>query len=269
MKVVLVLLDGVGEDVARERMGYLEHLVEEGIENRISSRAAIPTISRPNYETIHTGLSPTVHGITSNHDVKRSTSPNIFSLCAAAGVTTEAVACYWVSELYHNAPFDPLEDLEYDDPGSIINHGRFYLLGTHPDREVIWGGVVLAKRFEPEYLLVHPLGADQAGHLHGGRSPEYREAVGKQDEFLAVAVPVWRDEGYAVLVTADHGHNGEGHGGTSADERNVALYAIPPTDREITVTDQIVDQTQIAPTICELLGLDRPESMTADPIRLW
>lgn len=91
MKVVLVLLDGVGDDVARDRTGYLEHLVERGTANRFSSRAALPTISRPNYETIHTGLSPNVHGITSNHDVRQSTSPNIFHLRSEAGISTGAV----------------------------------------------------------------------------------------------------------------------------------------------------------------------------------
>ncbi|MFV2070657.1 MAG: alkaline phosphatase family protein, partial [Pirellulales bacterium] len=110
MKVVLVILDGVGDQVARDRMGYMEALVEEGVASRFTSRAALPTVSRPNYETIHTGVRPHVHGIVSNLNARLSTSPNIFSLCSQAGLTTAAVAYHWVSELYHKAPFDPLVD---------------------------------------------------------------------------------------------------------------------------------------------------------------
>jgi predicted AlkP superfamily pyrophosphatase or phosphodiesterase len=269
MKVVLVILDGVGDDVARDRMGYMEHLAEEGVAGRFTSRAALPTVSRPNYETIHTGVRPHVHGIVSNLNTRVSTLPNIFSLSREAGLTTAAVAFHWVSELYHRAPFDPFVDLEYDDPDSDINHGRFYFKPGQPDRDVIWGGVALSKRFAPDYLLVHALGADHAGHTHGGHSVEYRAAVAGQDYDLAIAIPHWRDAGYTVLVTADHGHNSEDHGGTSEEERNVPLYAVPPTDREVAAAGDILEQTQIAPTICELLGLKKPDSMTADPIQLW
>ncbi|GMQ93856.1 MAG: alkaline phosphatase family protein [Acidimicrobiia bacterium] len=270
MRVVLVLCDGVGDGVAREHMGYLEQLVEQGIAGRFVSRATLPTMSRPNYETIHTGLVPRVHGITGNGVVQRSTSPNLFVLCSQAGLATAAVAYHWISELYHKAPFDRQTDSEYDDPTSSINHGRFYDQDDHPDHEVIRGALALSKRFAPDYLLVHPMGADLAGHLHGGQSAAYRAAVGNQDQLLAVAIPRWREAGCAVLVTADHGHVSEGgHGGPSDEERNVPLYAILPTDRISLETDEIIEHTQLAPTICELLGLEIPGSMQAPPIKLW
>lgn len=269
MKVVLVILDGVGDQVARDRMGYMEALVEEGVASRFTSRAVLPTVSRPNYETLHTGVSPHVHGIVSNLNVRVSTSPNIFSLCSKAGLTTAAAAYYWFSELYRRVPFDPLVDLEFDDPTSDVNHGRFYLRSGQPDRDVFWRAVALSKRFTPDYLLVHVAGADYAGHVHGGHSAEYRAAVADQDYDLAIAIPHWRDAGYAVLVTADHGHNSEDHGGTSEEERNVPLYAVPPRDRGSRESNEVFEQTQIAPTICQLLGLNIPDSMTADPIKLW
>lgn len=270
MKVVLVMCDGVGDSVARERMGYLEHLVEERIASRFMSRAVIPTVSRTNYETIHTGVTPHHHGITSNHVVQRSTFSNLFNLSTEAGLTTAAVAYYWVSELYHKAPFDPLVDAEYDDPTSSINHGRFYYRNDQPDGDVIFGAVAMSKRFTPDYLLVHPMGADLAGHKHGGDSPDYRAAVGGQDSLLGAAIPQWRDAGYAVLVTSDHGHTSDGgHGGTSDAERNVPLYAIPPIDGGLGETDQVVDHKQIAPTICELLGLDSPDTMNAPALKPW
>ncbi len=270
MKVVLVMCDGLGDAVARARMGYLEHLTESGLASRFVSRAALPTASRMNYETIHTGLPPHAHGITSNHVVRRSSSPNLFTLASEAGLKTAAVAFFFISELYHKAPYDPLVDTEYDDPASPIQHGRFYQQNDQPDGEVIWGAVALSKRFAPDYLLVHPFGVDHAGHEHGGDSAAYRNAVRKQDDYLAVAIPQWRDAGYTVIVMGDHGHNlDRDHGGTSDDERYVPLYAIPVTGDGRGDTGETVDHTQIAPTICELLGFDTPDTMTAAPIKLW
>ncbi len=104
MKAVLVMCDGFGDAVARARMGYLEHLTESGLASRFVSRAALPTASRMNYETIHTGLPPHAHGITSNHVVRRSSSPNLFTLASDAGLKTAAVAFFFISELYHRAP---------------------------------------------------------------------------------------------------------------------------------------------------------------------
>jgi len=122
MKVVLVMCDGIGDAVARARMGYLEHLTESGLASRFVSRAVLPTASRMNYETIHTGLPPHTHGITSNHVVRRSSSPNLFTLASEAGLKTAAVAFYFISELYHKARYDPLVDTEYDDTGETVDH---------------------------------------------------------------------------------------------------------------------------------------------------
>ena len=251
-------------------MGYLEHLTESGLASRFVSRAALPTASRMNYETIQTGLAPHAHGITSNYIVRRSTSPSLFTVASDAGLKTAAVAMFYISELYHKAPYDPLVDAEYDDPSSAIQHGRFYLRFAQPDSEVIWGAVALSKRFAPDYLLVHPMGVDHAGHQHGRESADYRNAVRQQDDFLAVAIPEWRDAGYTVLVTGDHGHNAdEHHGGTSDEERHVPLYAIPETGDARGDTGETVENTQIAPTICDLLDLDPPDTMTGAPIELW
>ena len=54
-KVILVIMDGVGFDTAVSRCGFLEGMVELGRARRWRMRAALPTISAPLYETLHTG----------------------------------------------------------------------------------------------------------------------------------------------------------------------------------------------------------------------
>jgi len=265
-KLVLVICDGLGDDFARERMGYLEHLVEEKQATRYTSRAVLPTMSRPNYESIHTGVAPATHGISSNGIVRNSTMPNVFGLAKQAGLVTGAVAFSWVSELYHESPYDPVRHIEYDDPEAGITHGRFYEANDQPDAETLTRGVSLARRFDPTYLLVHPMGVDLAGHRHGRDSAEYNRAVTYMGDGLARAIPSWLELGYSVLVTADHGHDPyKQHGGTTDDVRNVPLYAIRQSANGLGHQQEQASQLQIAPTLCEALGLTIPDTMKEPP----
>jgi len=267
MKVVLVLSDGLRDDIAGERMGFLEHLIETGKGTRYSVRAELPTLSRPLYETVHTGLPVTEHGVFSNQIVRRSSVPNIFSIAVKNGRTTAAAAYYWFSELYNRVPFEPVDDREVDDPSLWIQHGRFYMDDGQPDRETFLAGASLVRKFSPDYLLIHPMGMDYQGDTLGSDTPEYRNNAIVQDIILANLVPEWHQRGYGVLVTADHGMGADrSHGGTTPDVRMVPLYVLPPSGGGKGNTRETVSQLQVVPTVLSLLGLPIPETMKASPL---
>ena len=72
---------------------------------------------------------------------------------------------------------------------------------------------------------------------------------------------------YTVLVTGDHGINDDKlHGGTTPDVRNVPLYVIPSDGQGQGDTQETVSQLQIAPTVCRLLDVPVPETMTQPPL---
>ncbi|MCJ7706972.1 MAG: alkaline phosphatase family protein [Anaerolineales bacterium] len=263
MKVILVLSDALRDDIAAQRMGYLEHLVETHLATRYSVRGELPTLSRPMYETVHTGLLVSQHGVVSNQTVRRSTVPNIFEEAVKHKRTTAAAAYYWISELYNRAPFDPVEDREVDDVSLPIQHGRFYMEDDYPDKELFLTAALLVRRNSPDYLLIHPMGMDYTGERYGSDTPEYRNHATYQDMILANLIPEWLQAGYTVLVTGDHGINADhAHGGTTPDVRMVPLYIIPPQGGGKGDTQAVVSQLQIAPTVCSLLGIPIPKTMT-------
>ena len=55
-KAILVLSDGLRYDTAVAGMGYLGHLVESKLASLYKVTGELPSMSRPMYETIHTGL---------------------------------------------------------------------------------------------------------------------------------------------------------------------------------------------------------------------
>ena len=84
------------------------------------------------------------------------------------------------------------------------------------------------------------------------------------DEMRAPFIPRWRQMGYEVIVTADHGQDERGwHGGRGALQQESALYYFG--DAEGPEADAVIDQLQLAPTILSRLGAPVPETMKAAP----
>lgn len=266
-KVVLVISDGLRDDTAAEQMGYLEHLVVTKQATRYTVLAELPTVSRVLYETIHTGQRPSQHGITSNLVVRPSTQPNIFSLARQHGRITAAAASHWFSELYNTHPYDPVEHSEVNDPTLPIQHGRFYFSDPYPDFELFSTATLLLRRYQPDYLLIHPISVDGVGEAVGSQAAAYSRQVESQDEILGLYLPDWLKRGYTVLVTADHGMDGEkSHGGAAPGSRRVPLYMMHPGQAGLGNTDATVSQLRIAPTVLTLMGVPIPETMTEPPI---
>jgi len=261
-KAILILSDGLRYDTAVAGMGYLGHLVESKQASLYKIWGEVPSMSRPMYETVHTGLTASEHGIVSNAVVRRSNQPNLFQVFRDAGKTTAAAAYWWFSELYNRAPYDPIEDGEVDDDSLLIQHGRFYRIDQYPDPELFHAAARLVRRFQPDYLLLHPMGMDNAGETYGADSPEYRNQAIYQDAWLAPLIVEWMERGYVILVTGDHGINADHrHGGTTAEMREVPLYLIRPGVPGVGDAGETKSQLQIAPTLCKLLGVPAPPTM--------
>jgi len=266
-KVILILSDGLRYDVAVANMGYLGHLVESKAARLYKVIGELPSISRPMYETVHTGLPSSEHGIVSNLVVRRSNKPNVFQAAVDAGKTTAAAAYWWFSELYNRVPYDKVEHREVDDPSLLIQHGRFYTEDEYPDVDLFATAGLLVRRFRPDYLLLHPMGMDYAGESFGSNSPEYRTHAIRQDMWLSPYITEWSGLGYSVLVTGDHGMNADGHhGGTTADMREVPLFVLPPDHAGKGNTAETISQLRLAPTLCKLLGVPIPSTMKHPPL---
>lgn len=262
-KVILVLCDALGYNVAKEGMGYLGHLVENKAASLYKVIGELPSMSRPMYETIHTGLNASEHGIISNMVIRLSNQTNLFQQSIQAGKTTGAAAYYWFSELYNHAPFDPIEDRELDNDSMNIQHGRFYTQDEMPDIEVFASAGMLVRRYSPDYMLVHPMGMDYTGELYGANSSQYRNHAIRQDMWLSGYISEWMSLGYNILITGDHGMNDDGlHGGTTIQVREVPLFIMGTDLTGLGDTREVISMLQIAPTISKLLGLPPIGSMT-------
>ena len=268
-KLLLIIVDGVPWRNWRRFFGNLEGWVETGEARVWKIRAPLPSISAPCYASIHTGAVPAVHGCTSNQDVHRINMPDIFSEVRKKGGITGAVTHSFWSEFFNRTPFDSVRDLEYDEPDSpSINHGRFHTMEgywsanhmTPSDADLFATLTMLTERFNIDYGILHTCTLDSMGHKYKHDCVEMDGGCFLMDAQLAIYINRWRDAGYEIIVTADHGQSDRGHhGGKGEDQQDAALYYFGPAKGPESET--LLHITQIAPTVLTRLGVPVPDSM--------
>ncbi|WJV53197.1 alkaline phosphatase family protein [Prodigiosinella aquatilis] len=259
MRTILVVLDGLAFQVARDAMGYMQAECAAGRGQLYQLECELPSLSRPLYECIMTGRTPVESGIVHNGISRLTHGRSIFHYARDAGLTTAAAAYHWVSELYNRAPFDAVRDRHTEDLSLPIQYGHFYHDDSYPDSHLFEDAESLLRRYQPDFLLIHPMNIDDAGHRHGLSSPQYRNKARMADGYLSHWMPRWLAEGYQVLVTSDHGMNDDhSHGGRLPQECEVPLYVF---GRGFSLrADAAPQQTELCGVVCQLLGVphDKP-----------
>ena len=227
-KLVLLLADGLRADTARDYMGYLQALNEAGRAEWRSLRCELPSLSRPLYATVITGKRPLEHGVLCNDQRGQRCGETLFHSLAAAGLSSCVAAYDWFFELLAGEVFDPLVHRHAVPPDLNISGAAWYYEDEYPDSHLLADAEHLRNEHGPDFMLVHPMGPDHAGHQHGGESLAYALCARKLDMLLAHVLPRWHAAGYDVIVTSDHGMNADHmHGGPLAVERDVPLIWLP------------------------------------------
>lgn len=264
-KVIFVVLDGLNVQVAHDCMGYLSAFMQSQQATSYKINCELPSLSRPLYECLLTGETPVKSGIVNNQISRLSINSSVFSLATDAGLSTAAAAYHWMSELYNSSPYNLQQDRICHDKSLNIQHGMFYHLDHYPDAILFADAAHLRNTYQPDFLLIHSMNIDDAGHRFGLDSAEYRNATREVDVILSHYLPTWLSEGYQVVITSDHGmNNDKSHGGSLLEERAVPLFLL---GTQFSQQPADIKQTQICGLLCQLLGLSEHQKAT-NPILL-
>jgi predicted AlkP superfamily pyrophosphatase or phosphodiesterase len=269
-KLLLIILDGLPYRNWKPFMGNLEGWVQSGRARKWRMRSVLPSTSACCYASIHTGVSPQEHSVPSNEFRKRVTLPDIFSEVTKAGGKTGAVTHSYWSEFFNRFPFDPVRDIEYDEPEGPITHGRFHTMTgynhinqmTPSDTDLFATLTRLVEVKGIDYGILHTCTVDSLGHRLGQDVVEMDNALYYLDSALAGFLPRWLGAGCEVIVTADHGQTHRGHhGGHDPEMQDVGLYYFGKGKGP--EADTLLDQLQLAPTVLSRLGVAIPATMKA------
>ena len=129
-----------------------------------------------------------------------------------------------------------------------------------------------------DFIVINYANADMVGHTANREA--CITAVRAVDKNLSQLIPAVLQKGGCLLVTADHGniediqnfHTGEKN--TEHTSNPVPLWFITPTNHREKAAEEIVRQqnevggllSDIAPTVLDLLGIDKPEDMNGESL---
>lgn len=246
MPGVIVLVDGLRVDEA-DRMPSMRKLRASGAWG--TTRTTQPSLSRPFYHALMTGVPPAGTGVRTNRFRAKARLDSLAERVRDAGRP-----CHWVSE-----------SLDWF-------HAMFGREGeAHPtsraalDAPLDAALAVTAGGGGPGLLVVHVLDVDESAHRGGIRTEDHAQALRMADGVLARVERATRGRDVALLVVSDHGHiDPGGHGGA---EEEVALS--PWALRAPTLASRRVEEpllvTELAPTLASWMGVAAPVSAVSPP----
>lgn len=76
----------------------------------------------------------------------------------------------------------------------------------------------LTQRYKIDYGILHTCTLDSMGHRFKHECEEMDDACFLLDAQLALYIRLWRQAGYEIIVTADHGQSDRGHHGGRGED---------------------------------------------------
>lgn len=238
-KAVVVLLDGVGEGqliprVERGELGAWGAVLKVDVET--------PSLSRPAYHTLLTGVPKWASGVRSNAFTRARADTLADRVREAGGRVGWALdGVPWFFEMGGREGDGRLRGAE---ARSIEGFARLFTEST--------------------LLVVHLTATDGAAHHHGTRSEAFQQALddelGQVNAMREAAARLPGGSQTWWFVGSDHGHRPQGgHGGPEPVVREVAwLVAGPGLVGGAVTPKERLPLTSLAPTIAAALGVAPP-----------
>ncbi|MFC1997756.1 alkaline phosphatase family protein [Chloroflexota bacterium] len=244
--VLLILVDGMRPDGLQQAETPTIDMLAASGRSTLSARTVRPSVSLPCITSLFLGVPPERHGITTNLWMPPARPvPGLVDIIHQAGGQTAS---------FYN--WEELRDVSR--PGSL--DAAFFLRDCSTpqsdtqltDLAIKWLGDN-PFRFAFVYLGY----TDIAGHDHGWMSEPYIGAISNADCCVAQLLDILHEDSL-VVVTADHGGHGRTHGTDSPEDMLIPLILRGsgfPAGSSFPGPVSILD---IAPTICNWLGIDPP-----------
>lgn len=250
IRVVIVSIDGLRPDAVQQlNPPNLSALTRRGA-TTWQAQTIVPSNTLPSHTSMLTSYLPARHGITWDDYLPANGTlkvPMIFIAARRTGRRTAMVA--------GKEKFNTFRDTAEMD---------VFVGGTRADADVadqavaqLYAGVDL--------LFVHLPDVDLSGHAASWMSATYLGAVAKADEALGRIVTAL-PENTTLIVTADHGGRGTGHGTTDRLDMTIPWIIAGPRIRQGYVVTAPVSTLDTAATAAFILGLTLPADSTGKPV---
>lgn len=265
--VIVIGVDALSPDGIRNApTPVMDSMIENGaIKWRV--RTVLTTSSSQNWASMIMGAGPEQHGVISNgwerddHSLppivagEEGIFPTIF------GIIREQMPNAEIGAVYNWSGFGRLFEKK------AVNYDKTF--STEDSTTADFTEYIRSRK--PTFGFMHLDHVDHAGHHYGHGTPQYYAAVSKADSLIGRVLSGIKDAGIAektlVIVTADHGGKGKGHGGPTPEEAEIAMILFGKDVKKGYEIKQQVYTYDLAATIAFAFHLTPPYAWIGRPIK--
>ena len=257
--VIVIGIDGMSVGgVEKANTPGFDAIKKEGSYTFLA-RNIFPTVSSPNWSTMLTSATSSMTGVTTNdwrHDQfnlppMRTTEngwyPDIFYALKKSGKPMKTASVYqWhgFGNLYDKSNVDLDMPCKNEDQT------------TSQAIEVI-------KNEQPNFLFIHLDHVDHWGHAAGHMTDRYLQAVEKADSLSNEIIQAVKHAGLLektlIIITADHGGKGHGHGHETVEGNTVPYFFLGANVKKGYELKETMTHLNQAPLITYALNVTPPE----------
>ncbi len=265
-RMVIISIDGCRPDVLlRANCPSVRSLMAGG-SFTLWARTTAVSITLPSHVSMLTGVPPQKHGIMWNDDLPLAKPvypkfPTIFELAHKAGYTTSLVSGKGKFKLFANANAGMID-------WPLVTDSK-------NDEQVAGDSVKIIREHQPQVMFIHFPAVDVIGHGIGWGTDEQVKELDVIDAGIGAILAALDEthvrERTVVLLTADHGGAGRGHGSDDPRSRHIPWIINGPGIRknyDLTRQQMLEVHTEDTfGTACYLLGLKPKPDTDGQPIR--
>ena len=257
---LVITVDGLRPDaISKSDAPNIKSLMKGG-SNSLEALTVIPSRTIPAHTSLVTGLNSKRHGMELNQwtpIMGYVDTETMFSIAKKHGLKT--------------AMFVGKDKLEYlAKPGSV-DHFESTRESPRSVQEIIARFSSYVKADKPELVLIHFPEPDLTGHKAGWMSKEYIKAFEDVDRAIGEILVSLRKAGIYdntfIVITADHGGHGKGHGSSNLYDMTIPWIAFGKGVMKGHKIREKVFIYDTAPTILFALGIEAPLLWDGEPIK--
>lgn len=275
--VVIISIDGgKPATMQQSQMPVLNQLAREGAATW-NAQTIFPPITLPSHTSMLTGVPMETHGVTWNDWTPTNgivRVPTVFAAAKQAGLSTALFA--GKEKFRHLLLTNTVDEFYYDTSNAVI-----VLKSDNGDKVIKKEGciasLVVASNaasyiiaHQPNLCFIHFADPDSVGHAFGWDSPEQQKAFGEADTALGIVLSAIKQAGLAgnsvVIVTADHGGHGKGHGKNIPEDMTIPWIVWGEGVKKNYTITNAVNTCDTAATALWLLDVKPLKPMTGRPV---
>lgn len=269
--VVLIGIDGWGAySMDKAKVPNIRCLMDSGAYT-LKKRSVLPSSSAVNWASMYMGAGPELHGycewgsqvpdLPSRVVNKNGIFPTIFSELRTAAPEAE------IGTIYEWGGIRFLVDT------LALNYDKHVVEVADDSTATARFAVKYIQEKKPTLVNIVFDALDHVGHAAGHDTPLYYEKLEEIDGYVGQIVQAVKDAGIwdesIIIVSADHGGIGKGHGGRSMQEMETPFIICGKHIKRGHIIEESMMQFDVASTIAAIFGLQQPQVWIGRPMPVF